>query len=78
MCARYSLTQEQITILIGEVEVVINLAARYNIAPTQIVPASPCGRPPSGQHLRNGVSNRRGASNRWLLPGTQLLFAAGF
>jgi hypothetical protein len=39
MCARYSLTQEQITILIGEVEVVIKLAAGYNIAPTQIVPA---------------------------------------
>jgi putative SOS response-associated peptidase YedK len=48
MCARYSLTQEQIMMLIGEVEVVINLAARYNSAPTQIVPASPCGRPPPG------------------------------
>jgi hypothetical protein len=39
MCARYSLTKEQITILIGEIEVVINIGARYNIAPTQIVPA---------------------------------------
>src|ERR1035438_5554855 len=64
MCARYSLTKEQITMLIGEIEVIINLGARYNIAPTQIVPASPCGRPPSGQHLRNGVSNRRGAGSR--------------
>jgi putative SOS response-associated peptidase YedK len=39
MCARYSLTKEQITMLIGQIEVVINIAARYNIAPTQIVPA---------------------------------------
>jgi putative SOS response-associated peptidase YedK len=39
MCARYSLTKEQITMLIGEIEVIINLGARYNIAPTQIVPA---------------------------------------
>jgi putative SOS response-associated peptidase YedK len=39
MCARYSLTQEEIAILIGEVEVIINIGARYNIAPTQIVPA---------------------------------------
>src|ERR1035441_8544317 len=39
MCARYSLTKEQITILIGEIEVIINIGARYNIAPTQIVPA---------------------------------------
>jgi len=78
MCAHYSLTKEQISMLIGEIEVIINLGARYNIAPTQIVPASPCGRPPLGQHLRNGVLNRRGASNRWRLPGTQLLFATGF
>jgi hypothetical protein len=34
MCAPYSLTQEEITILIGEIEVIINLAARYNIAST--------------------------------------------
>ena len=39
MCARYSLTKEQITMLIGEIEVIINIGARYNIAPTQIVPA---------------------------------------
>jgi len=39
MCARYSLSKEQITMLIGEIEVVINIGARYNIAPTQIVPA---------------------------------------
>lgn len=39
MCARYSLTKDQLTILIGEIEVIINIAARYNIAPTQIVPA---------------------------------------
>ena len=39
MCTRYSLTKEQITMLIGEIEVIINLGARYNIAPTQIVPA---------------------------------------
>lgn len=39
MCARYSLTKEQITMIIGELEVVINIGARYNIAPTQIVPA---------------------------------------
>jgi hypothetical protein len=39
MCARYSLTKEQITMLIGEIEVVINIGARYNIAATQIVPA---------------------------------------
>lgn len=39
MCARYSLTKEQITMLIGEIEVIINLGARYNIASTQIVPA---------------------------------------
>jgi len=38
MCARYSLTKEQITMLIGEIEVIINIGARYNIAPTQIVP----------------------------------------
>ncbi|HXE41864.1 MAG TPA: SOS response-associated peptidase [Candidatus Baltobacteraceae bacterium] len=38
MCARYSLTKDQITMLIGEIEVIINIAARYNIAPTQIVP----------------------------------------
>ena len=29
MCARYSLTKEQITMLIGEIEVIINLGARY-------------------------------------------------
>jgi len=39
MCARYSLTKEQITMLIGEIEVIINIGARYNIAPTQNVPA---------------------------------------
>ncbi len=39
MCARYSLSKEQITMLIGEIEVIINIGARYNIAPTQIVPA---------------------------------------
>ena len=39
MCARYSLTKEQITMLIGEIEVIINIGARYNIAPTQIVRA---------------------------------------
>ena len=38
MCARYSLTKEELTILIGEIEVIIKLGARYNIAPTQIVP----------------------------------------
>ena len=38
MCARYSLTKEEIKILIGEIEVIINIGARYNIAPTQIVP----------------------------------------
>ena len=39
MCARYSLTKEQITMIIGEIEVIFNIGARYNIAPTQIVPA---------------------------------------
>jgi putative SOS response-associated peptidase YedK len=39
MCARYSLTKGELTILIGEVELIINVAARYNIAPTQIIPA---------------------------------------
>src|ERR1035437_6412818 len=38
MCARYSLTKDQITMLIGEIEVIINIGVRYNIAPTQIVP----------------------------------------
>lgn len=38
MCARYSLTKDQLTILIGELEVIITLGARYNIAPAQIVP----------------------------------------
>jgi hypothetical protein len=28
MCARYSLTKEQITMLIGEIEVIINVGAR--------------------------------------------------
>jgi putative SOS response-associated peptidase YedK len=46
MCARYSLTKEQITLLIGEIEEIINLGARYNIAPTQIVPANRGHRPP--------------------------------
>ena len=35
MCARYSLTKESITIIIGEIEVVIAIKARYNIAPAQ-------------------------------------------
>jgi len=39
MCARYSLTKEEITILMGEIEVIIKIGARYNIAPTQRVPA---------------------------------------
>jgi hypothetical protein len=34
MCARYCLTKEQITMLIGEIEVVINIGARYNISST--------------------------------------------
>jgi hypothetical protein len=34
MCARYSLTKEEITLIIGEIEVVINILARYNIAPS--------------------------------------------
>lgn len=38
MCARYSLTKEEITIQIGEIEVVIKIAARYNIAPRQKAP----------------------------------------
>jgi putative SOS response-associated peptidase YedK len=38
MCARYSLTKEQITILIGEIEVIIKIGARYNIAPRQKAP----------------------------------------
>jgi putative SOS response-associated peptidase YedK len=38
MCARYSLTKEAITIIIGEIEIVINIKARYNIAPRQQAP----------------------------------------
>jgi len=73
MCARYSLTKEQITMLIGEVEVIINLGARYNIAPTQIVPA--IWRSARGietvdmqRWTCNGVSNRRGAGSRSSTP----------
>ena len=46
MCARYSLSKEQITMLIGEIEVIINIGARYNIAPTQIPrhPGVPAGK----------------------------------
>jgi putative SOS response-associated peptidase YedK len=36
---RHSLTKEQLTMIIGEIEIIINIGARYNIAPTQIVPA---------------------------------------
>ena len=45
MCARYGLTKERITMLIGEIEVIINIGARYNIAPTQIVPAKVAATP---------------------------------
>jgi putative SOS response-associated peptidase YedK len=38
MCARYSLTKEGISILIGEIEIIISIGARYNIAPKQIIP----------------------------------------
>ncbi|MDR3458084.1 MAG: SOS response-associated peptidase [Verrucomicrobiae bacterium] len=38
MCARYSITKEEIRILIGEIEIIIAIGARYNIAPTQLVP----------------------------------------
>lgn len=38
MCARYSLTQEGISILIGEIEIILAIGARYNIAPTQKAP----------------------------------------
>ncbi len=38
MCARYSLTKEGITILIGEIEIILAIGARYNIAPKQKVP----------------------------------------
>jgi hypothetical protein len=38
MCARYSLTKEEITMIIGEIEVVIKIQARYNIAPKQRAP----------------------------------------
>jgi putative SOS response-associated peptidase YedK len=38
MCARYSLTKEGLVITIGEIEIVIHVGARYNIAPRQKVP----------------------------------------
>jgi putative SOS response-associated peptidase YedK len=38
MCARYSLTKEGVTILIGEIEIILAIGARYNIAPKQKVP----------------------------------------
>ena len=39
MCARYSITKDTITIQIGEHVITINIKARYNVAPTQKVPA---------------------------------------
>jgi hypothetical protein len=44
MCARYSLTQEQITILIGEIEVVINIGARGDAVQFSFRPADGCHR----------------------------------
>jgi putative SOS response-associated peptidase YedK len=38
MCARHSLTKEEIRIIIGEVEAVIKIQARFNIAPSQKAP----------------------------------------
>jgi putative SOS response-associated peptidase YedK len=38
MCARFSLTKDELTILIGEIEIIISLVARYNIAPAQKAP----------------------------------------
>ncbi len=38
MCARYSLTKEGISILIGEIEIILSIGARYNIAPKQNIP----------------------------------------
>ena len=38
MCARYSLTKEGIAILIGEIEIILAIGARYNIAPKQKIP----------------------------------------
>ncbi len=38
MCARYSLTKEDLKILIGGHELIIDIDARYNIAPGQKVP----------------------------------------
>ncbi len=35
MCARFSITKEEITMLIGVVEVVIKIQARFNVAPRQ-------------------------------------------
>jgi hypothetical protein len=48
MCARYSLTKEQITMLIGEIEVIINIGARgdafvqFSFRPAQPVAAGRC------------------------------------
>lgn len=38
MCTRYSLTKEGLVIAIGEIEIVIHVGARYNIAPRQKAP----------------------------------------
>jgi len=65
----FSLTKEQITMLIGEIEVIINIGARYNIAPTQIVAAIQAQRPGGLKRWTcNGVSNRRGANSRSSTP----------
>jgi len=37
MCARYTLTKEELAILIGEIEIIINVGARYNIAPGRLI-----------------------------------------
>ena len=60
MCARYSLTQEGITILIGEIEVIINLGARYNLAPPKSF--RPSGDPFNGSASSAAGSCRLGAS----------------